>query len=74
MMSLNYNNDLGKLLTVVAPSSTDNVDKCWWNNVEIDCKGLFYDHIDFVGICYTFNINERVVEAGTDKTGNETDI
>lgn len=35
--------------------SFQNVKKCWWQNKELNCSGLFLNHFLDAGTAFTFN-------------------
>lgn len=41
-------------------TSKESVKKCWWNEIEINCDKLFYDHFDLTGTCSVFNVDKNV--------------
>lgn len=48
------------LLKYFYTNSDTSVLKCWWNDVNIDCNGIWLNRIDFTGNCFTFNTGKKL--------------
>lgn len=69
LMSELKTGDMTMALKIFYPSSNTTVKRCWWNEVEINCNGIFFNWADVSGGCFTFNIGELVNSAGKSDHG-----
>lgn len=53
-----------ELLRFCATNSYTTVEKCWWNNEEMNCDGIFGNHGDTLGSCFTFNFATSLIKNG----------
>lgn len=62
------------MMTIMKMIATDSssVVKCYWNNVEFKCDGSFINHVDTLGSCFTFNLNEDIINAAAVNNGKES--
>lgn len=53
--------NISLVLKYLCPNSDNSALKCWWNDVDIDCNGIFYNNFDVTGNCFTFNFGEHIL-------------
>lgn len=62
-MSFFYKSDMGTIAENHTIDSTMSVLKCWWKNVETDCKLHFLNHYIDTRVCFTFNQDRKTLTA-----------
>lgn len=69
-MSLLKNADSTAILKEFGIDSFMSVEKCWWNDREINCSNLFANHYFEDKFCFTFNQDASDLDVGDGKLFN----
>lgn len=66
MVSL-HNPDFTKLYEIIGFDSYLNVDTCWWNKTNVNCRNIFVNHYFEDSFSFTFNQDPSYVDMGGGK-------